>query len=159
MPNNRQGKSICASISLLVPTVNDIKPLWTHSRTKAYPQSTPFILSATSLFQVTLTNFPFSSLSSQTLFYRPMVAIVTKCPSIISVTWHFVPMYTFSFNCGQDVFYFGLLPNSWFSLPISQCYVKHHISIPFWPLWYFCSRTFVILHVSDPYVRTGRIHW
>ena len=33
------------------------------------------------------------------------------------------------------------------------------LSIPLWELWKFCSRTFVRPYDSNPYVRTGTMHW
>ena len=64
----------------------------------------------------------------------------------------------FLFNWGQDVFKFRLLYSMiLFSYFSSLCQT---LFSPFsFGHWSFCSRTFIRLQVSDPYVKISRIHW
>ena len=57
-----------------------------------------------------------------------------------------------SFNCAQYVFNFGLLPNPWCSLPISQYYSQY--SLLSFGHWSFRSKT----PVSDPYISIGKMN-
>ena len=75
----------------------------------------------------------------------------SNSPSIVcSVHEVTYPCLLFSFDRGQEVFNFGLLPNLWCFLSISPCNAHVILSIP---LGHF------EIFVSDLYVRTGRMHW
>ena len=95
---------------------------------------------------------PSNSLSSFTIPELPFC--YSNSPSIISLFHNVSCLSTFLFQL------YSRCLQLW-SAPFLSLHVMPSImlSIPLWVLWRFCSRSFVKLQVSDPYVRTGRMHW
>ena len=79
--------------------------------------------------------------------------------SSLFVSWCFLPLLIFSFNCGKNVFNFGLLPNSWHSPTIFPWHAKHYSLHSLFGHFEVFVLGFPLESMLLIYVRIGKVNW